>query len=127
MIFTHLYEARATKREPSQKISSTIILWVRKSRGRILREAIGYGGACASRVSSDWNLGFSLLFCSSGGAFVSLLTCKLFTKNAPSKRGAGPNLRLNGNVAVAVAGVLVGDCVRKYDKMGDVDGGRERR
>jgi hypothetical protein len=26
----------------------------------MLREAIGYGGACASRVSSNWNLGLCL-------------------------------------------------------------------
>lgn len=57
-----LYEGRAAKREPSQKISSTIVLWIWECRGPILREAIGDGGACASCVSSNWNLSL-WLFC----------------------------------------------------------------
>lgn len=62
-----LCEGRAAKREPSQKVSSTIVLCVGKCGGRILRETIGYGGACTSSMCSNWNLGFSLLLFKEGG------------------------------------------------------------
>jgi len=40
--------------------------------------------------------------------------------SSASKTGVVPNLRLNENVAVA--GVLVGDCARKWERMGEVEG-----
>ena len=98
---------RGAQRQSSEHIGAPLAVGFRERW--VLEQTSGYDPTSAASVGRDGDLRF-WLFCCSGSTNTrpdESLTAP------PSKTGTVPSGFLNGNVVAAVAGVLLGDWLRK--------------